>query len=212
MTAALMLTAMTKVQAQDFEGPCLPSAHGLNGHQSAFCGSTQSITLASGTNWFSTYVDLTLEELQSAIQDALGNSVTATLTSQNANIRYTRGRWGATPSDFVWDVALMYVLEVSADCEFTLEGMAIVPSEHPITVKPGTNWIGYPFSTSKTLTDAYAGFAVNGDEIKGMNGNNRYVRNRWSSTGLTTLEPGQGYKYTSSEAEDRVLIYPSSAK
>ena len=24
MTAALMLTAMTKVQAQNFEGPCLP--------------------------------------------------------------------------------------------------------------------------------------------------------------------------------------------
>ena len=172
----------------------------------------QEVALSSGTNWFSMYVDITLDDLKSAIEEALGNTANATLKSQNANVRYTRGRWGTTPSDFVWDVALMYMIEVEANCEITLEGMALDPSEHPITIKQGTNWIGYPFSASKTLTEAFADFAVNGDEIKGMNGNNRYARNRWSNTGLTTLEPGQGYQYVSEEAEDRVLTYPSSAK
>ena len=50
MTAALMFTAMTKVQAQDFEGPCLPQMHGLDDHQSALCGFTQTIELVSGVN------------------------------------------------------------------------------------------------------------------------------------------------------------------
>ena len=214
MTAALMLTAMTKVQAQDFEGPCLPQMHGMDDHQSALCGFTQSITLASGTNWFSTYVDITLEELQSAIQDALGTSANATLKSKDANIRYTRGRWGNTPANFVWDVALMYKIEVAAACEFTLEGMPLNPAEHAITiVGNGTyNWIGFPFGQSMSLTDAFAEFAVNGDAIKGKAGNNRYQRGRWSSNGMTTLEPGQGYMYVSEEAENRVLTYPSSAK
>ena len=173
---------------------------------------TQEVELTAGLNWFSSYVEITLSELQAAFQEALGTTVSATLMSENGNIRYIRGRWGAAPAGFVWDAALMYVFDVSADCEFAIEGMAIVPSEHPITVKPGTNWIGYPFSTSKTLTEAYAGFAVNGDEIKSQTSNNRYIRNRWSNSGLTTLEPGQGYKYTSSEAADRELVYPSAAK
>jgi hypothetical protein len=175
---------------------------------------TQTVSLVSGTNWFSTYVDITLEELQSAIQDALGTSVNATLKSRDANIRYTRGRWGNTPSNFVWDVALMYKIEVAAACEFTLEGMPLDPAEHTITLAGnGTyNWIGFPFAQSMSLTDAFAGFAVNGDAIKGKVGNNKYSRGRWSNSGLTTLEPGQGYMYVSEEAENRVLTYPSSAK
>ena len=64
-----------------------------------------------------------------------------------------------------------------------------------------------------TLTDAYNGFAINGDAIKSQGKNNKYSRGRWGTSGnvLTTLEPGQGYIYTSNETDDRELTYPSGS-
>ena len=173
---------------------------------------TQTVALAQGTNWFSTYLEITLEDLEAAMAAQLGTSSTATIKSQDASVKYSRGRWGNTPANFVWDVALMYIIEVGSDIEFTLEGEPIVPSEHPITILNGANWIGFPFSESKDITTAFNEFAVNGDGIKSQFSSNKYSRNRWSSTGVTQLEPGQGYIYSSSETGERTLTYPTNAK
>ena len=173
---------------------------------------TQTVALSSGTNWFSTYLEISLEDLEAAMAAQLGTSATATIKSQDASVKYSRGRWGNTPANFVWDVALMYIIEVGSDIEFTLEGEPIVPSEHPITILNGANWIGFPFSESKDITTAFNEFAVNGDGIKSQFSSNKYSRNRWSSTGVTQLEPGQGYIYSSSETGERTLTYPTSNK
>ena len=95
MMVAFIMTAMTKVQAQNFEGPCLPSMHGLDDHQSAFCGSTvtQTIALSAGTNWFSTYLEITKEDLQNALLDVLSNPTGAIIKSQDGNSTYRGGRW-----------------------------------------------------------------------------------------------------------------------
>ena len=172
---------------------------------------TQTVTLNAGSNWFSTYVEITLDDLKNAIADAVGTSVTASIKSQESSIRYSRGRWGNTPANFVWDVAMMYKIEVGVDCEIAFEGTPINPAEHPITITDGSNWIGYPFNNSMSLTNAFDGFAVNGDGIRSATLNNRYSRNRWSNNGLTTLEPGQGYIYTI-EGGARTLIYPTNTK
>ena len=114
-----------------------------------------------------------------------------------------------------WDVAALYKIIVAQDCEITLEGMPINPEEHPILI-PGSGtatWIGFPFSESMTLTNAFAGFAQNGDVIKSKEGNSTYSRGRWQGTALTSLVPGQGYIYVSaSNAADRVLVYPTPSK
>ena len=173
---------------------------------------TQTVALSSGTNWFSTYLEISLEDLEAAMAAQLGTSATATIKSQDASVKYSRGRWGNTPANFVWDVARMYKIEVGSDIGFVLEGSPINPAEHTITVTTGSNWIGFPFAESMSVTDAFSGFAINGDAIKSETSNNKYSRNRWGTTGLTTLEPGKGYVYTSSESEDRPLTYPSSNK
>ena len=214
MMVAFIMTAMTKVQAQNFEGPCLPSMHGLDDHQSAFCGSTvtQTIALSAGTNWFSTYLEITKEDLQNALLDVLSNPTGAIIKSQDGNSTYRGGRW--RDQNFVWDVAKMYMIVAPEDCEIALTGEPINPADHPITIAPNApTWIGFPFDESKTPAQVIpAGFAVNGDIIKGMGGNIRYNNGSWRAQGMNSLEPGKGYIYNSKSAVSRTLIFPSSAK
>ena len=214
MTAALMLTAMTKVQAQNFDGPCLPPAHGLVDHQSAFCSIMQAIALSAGPNWFSTYLDITLEDLQAALAAATPSKA-ITIKSQGANSIYApRTHSWNTPASFTWDVAKMYYIVMAEACEITLEGMPIDPVAHPITITGGgvPTWIGFPFSESKTLLDAFTGFAVNADVVKSSSGNSVFSRGNWNG-GVSLLEPGKGYIYISApNSQNRVLTYPTSSK
>ena len=174
----------------------------------------QTVSFSQGTNWFSTYLEITLADLQTALTDVLGtgNNVSITIKSKNQNSKFTRGRW--TGQLQALDLGYMYKITVNSDCDITLEGMLVDPADHPVTI-PGQGqavWIAFPFNANMTLTDAFAGFAVNGDVLKAKNGNANYTRGRWAGQ-LQTLEPGQGYIYKSStSAGDRILIFPSSKK
>ena len=175
----------------------------------------QTIELTAGTNWFSTYLDITLEDLKAAL--------TATTSGTAITIKSSEGQSAVySPRTHTWsgqltlmDVVMRYTLTVAEDCEITLEGRPINPANHPITILGGgaKTWIGFPFSESLSPSIVFAGFAINGDKIKsGSGANTTYARNLWSGQ-LSTLEPGQGYMYTSSEtAEDRVFIFPASSK
>ena len=170
----------------------------------------QTVALAAGTNWFSTNVDITLDDLKAALVAAVPAGTTITIKNATQSAVYSRGRWNGTLD---WDVATRYNIVVAAECEITLEGMPIDPTEHPIIVAGGgiATWIGFPLGESMTLTNAFAGFAVNGDMIKSQYGNATYTRGHWN--GSVSLEPGKGYLYISAEnATDRVLVYPASAK
>ena len=217
MMVAFIMTAMTKIQAQNFEGPCLPSMHGLDDHQSAFCGSTetQTIALSAGVNWFSTYVDITLDDLQNALATATPSKA-ITIKFQNANSVYApRTHKWTTGAGFTWNVANMYQIIMAEACEITLEGMPIDPAAHSITIVGGgvNTWIGFPISEAMTVTNAFATLPpANGDNVKYQNANALFSRNKWSS-GITNLEPGKGYQYISApNSADRVFTFPSSNK
>ena len=176
---------------------------------------TQTIALTAGeVNYCSFYVDITLADLQTALTDVLGtgSGVSITIKSQTQSSKLTRGRW--TGQLTTLDLGKMYKIFVNNDCEITLEGMVVDPAEHQVTIGGGGNptWIAFPFSASMTLTEAFAGFAVNGDAVKSKTQNANYTRGRWTGQ-LQTLEPGQGYIYKSaSNAADRVFVYPTNNK
>ena len=172
----------------------------------------QLLQLTAGWNWFSTYLEITKEDLQNALLAALPNPTGAIIKSQDGNSTYRGGRW--RDQNFVWDVAKMYMINVPEDCVISLTGMPINPAEHPITIAPNTpTWFGFPFDESMTPAEAIpAGFAVNGDMIKGINGNIGYYGGRWRAQGMNILEPGQGYIYISKSAVSRTLIFPTSKK
>ncbi len=102
----------------------------------------------------------------------------------------------------------MYMISVSAEGEITLEGLPINPTEQTITIHPDFNWFVFPLSQSMTLTDAFAGFAVNGDMVISQDEGSSTYTNRWRGT-LETLEPGKGYMYKSNDNEVKIFVFPS---
>ena len=172
----------------------------------------QPIELFQGTNWFSTFLDIDKEDLKNALNAALPGATNITIKSKDGNCRWNGTQWRETGFD--WNVAKMYRIEVPEGCVLTLTGVSIIPAEHPITIAPNTStWIGFPFSESKTLDEAFpAGFAVPGDVIKYKDGSARYNGTRWRATGFDSFEPGKGYIYNSAASVERTLIFPTGAK
>ena len=171
---------------------------------------TQTITLAEGWNWFSTYVDITLNDLKNALVEALSGATITIKSRNNGYATYNGSMWRGVLSSL--DVTQMYMIQACTACEITLEGMPINPAEHPVTIRPGVNWIAFPLSESMTIANAFAGFAVANDAIKSKsNGYTTFNGTMWRGS-LNTLQPGAGYIYQSNATGDRIFTFPTGAK
>ena len=172
---------------------------------------TQTVALAEGVNWFSTYLEITLEDLEAALE-AAGSGIGTTIKGKTQSVSLKNNGWKGTLKSL--DVAQMYRITTTTECEIVLEGMLIDPAEHPVTIAANAvNWIGYQLSESMKPADLFAGFnAVNGDVIKSKTGGTaQFKNNRWMPNSYT-LTPGLGYTYTSAASESRVFTFPTSAK
>ena len=167
---------------------------------------TQTIALAAGVNWVSFYVETTLDDLKAALQATGGTNIV--IQAKNGSTTWNGRRWLGTVSGF--SVTQMYKIQVPADCEIAIEGMPLNPAELPITISNGANWIGFPFSESMSLADAFAGFSANQDAVSSKNGSSTWNGRRWLGS-LSTLVPGQGYIYNSKATEDKTFVYPTGS-
>ena len=174
------------------------------------CSQSQTVSLSEGTNWFSTYLDITLDDLKAALVAAMPNdNATITIKSKTQNVKYQNGRWAGSLTTF--EVTQMYKIIIPEACEISLEGVPVDPSALTVTITPGANWIAFPYSESMTVTDFFGSFPVNNDVVKSKLQNTRYNNDRWAGQ-LNTLIPGQGYIYNSATTEDRTFSYPAGAK
>ena len=165
----------------------------------------QTVTLSQGLNWWSTNLDITLDQLKDAIAAAVGNTGTATIKSQNTSISYNNGLW--RPVNMPFDIREMYQIQVSTDCEITLSGVPVNPSEYEITIHNGVNWIGFLPAESMSVGEAFSGLnPANGDVIKSKDGSSSYSGSIWRGS-VQTLEPGQGYIYQSTASDDKTLTF-----
>ena len=172
--------------------------------------SSQTVNLPQGASWWSTNLDITLDDLKAAIAEALGSTGTATIKSQTGYITYSNGQWSPS-SSMTFDLGQMYMIQVSATCTFTLTGVPVDPSDYVITIHQGATWIGFPSGESMTVTAAFAGLnPENGDVVKGKMGNATFNGTSWIG-GLTTLEPGQGYIYLSNATGDKTFTYGNNS-
>ena len=170
---------------------------------------TQTITLAEGLNWFSTSVEITLDDLKAALVAALPGNSSITIKSQNNGQTTWNGRlWVGQLRTM--DVAKMYMINVPNSCEITLEGMPIVPAEHPITINYGPNWIGFPFNENMSIANAFANFATPGDIVKSNGGGQATWNGRLWVGQLKNLVPGNGYIYQSAATGTKTFTYPTS--
>ena len=168
---------------------------------------TQTIPLVAGWNWFSTNVEIGLDNLKAALVEALPGATNIVISSNTQNTTYNGSRWRGQLNSL--DVSQMYMIKVPVDCEISLEGMPIDPAEHPVTIKPDENWIGFPGSQEMSVSDAFAGFAVERDMIISQTGFAVFNGTIWRGT-LTTLEPGKGYIYKSKATNEKTFTFPIS--
>ena len=177
----------------------------------------QTITLTAGWNWFSSYLEITLDDLKAALLTAFPDAGANALVIKSNGDGQTS--WNSTAQMWIgglteMDLSQMYMIKVPADTEITLQGMTINPANHPVTIKNGVNWIAFPLSQSMTVTDAFAGFPASQDNIKSNGGGQA----TWNSNaglwvgGLTILEPGKGYIYNSKATENKTFVFPTVRK
>jgi len=173
---------------------------------------TQSFSLSAGWNWWSPCFETEGAAMLTALEEALGTKGATIKSIDQSTLYYSQyGIWYGTLNTLVPE--RMYMIEVTEACTVTLTGAPVNPTEHPITVNPGSNWIGCPTAVSVPLSTAFAGFTPQaGDVIKTRNASATYYESYgWYGT-LETLEPGKGYIYQSNATGPVTFTINASAK
>ena len=162
----------------------------------------QTATLPAGWSWWSTYLDISLEDLEAA----LGNKGVIIVGLDGTVSYYDGFGWDGDP--VTMDPSKMYKIQVGSECDLVLNGNVVDPGDYTITLAPGNNWIGFPVSRNMSLSEALAGFTpTRGDVIKSKTGSSMYTGMSWS--GSFILEPGKGYIYNSKATGVKTFTFPA---
>ena len=164
---------------------------------------TQS--LASGWNWWSTYIEMDDIDGLEMLKNSLGDACIR-IQSRNQYLDNYTTFWYGTLTEITNEQS--YRIRTNTDCSATLVGMAATPDSHPITINNGWNWVGFPCSQNVSLSTALSDFSpeVN-DQVKSRHQYATYLGNNYWYGTLNTLEPGQGYMYNSNSSGTKTLIY-----
>ena len=169
----------------------------------------QTINLKAGWNWISFNVKADNMTV-SSIFNNIAEDVVIVKSQINGYQMYENGNWTGFINGGLVN-SEMYAVKMKADRQLRIVGTRIKPSEEPITVYDGWNWIGYYGRQVASVTDAMADIQPeNGDILKGQNGVTYYDGGEWAGS-LIMMEPGVGYVMFSSNVNDRTFGYPSSA-
>ena len=166
----------------------------------------QTVTFADGWSWWSTNLDISLNDLETA----LGN-YGITISSPNGTVSYLEGLgWDGNLNTL--DPSMMYEINVSQEVEFTLSASPVNPAEVPVTINQnGWSWIGYPVQQSMSVSEALANLTpAPGDIVKSKNQMAVWGGSSWLND--FTMEPGQGFKYYSYASSDKTFYYPANGE
>ena len=165
----------------------------------------QTFELAEGWNWWSSPIEIDLAQLETA----LGTNGISILAHDGSSASHSTYGWSASGLTSV-DVSNMYMIQTQTACSFTLSGVGVDPSQHPVILNPGSNWIGFESTESMTLDEAFVNLTpANLDNIKTINGSATYYQGRGWRGSLGTLLPGQGYIYKSNATTVKTFRYPA---
>ena len=182
----------------------------LSGEVTQGSAVTQTVNFVQGWNWWSAQV--VADDLLAQIEQALGAKGVKIMAKDGKYRSYSSalGIWAGSLSEIV--VGQMYKIQTNETCEISLTGAAVNPAEHPITIKPGFNWIGFTPNVSLGVNEAMSGYTpANGDVIKPKSGTYAtYNSTLGMWIGNMTLEPGKGYMYESKATGNNTFYFPSA--
>lgn len=164
-------------------------------------GVEQTVALTAGWNWWSTTVETTLEDLETAL-----NPNGLIIKTQTENVSYEDEEWMG--DDITILPGHMYKIRVSANCSFILSGSPA--SNVSVIINYGSNWFGYPGSQPMSIANALGDFTpAEGDIIKSTNENTVFEDGEWMGD-FDNLEPGKGYIYISRDQEVKTISFPNN--
>ncbi len=167
---------------------------------------TQTIDIAQGWNWWSSYVELDGANSLNLFEQGLGNAGVQ-IKAQNGFVMNYGGMWMGTLDGITNEDT--YLVEANTSFTMELTGIMTHPSNHPIILTAGWNWIGYPCTISMSLDEAFSNFTPsNGDEVKSQEGYAVYYSGFGWMGNLQKITPGMGLMYYSSAGG--TLIYPEN--
>lgn len=169
---------------------------------------TQTSTLAAGWTWWSTPIEQNGINGLQMLENSLGSNG-ITIKGQNNSAAYVASlnRWvGSCP---ITNEA-SYMINVSNECDMSMSGVIANPEDHPITIEPDWNWIGYPVTQGQTVVSALGnGFVPTaGDVIKDQDNSTVYLSNVLGWRPATfTFSTGCGYMYYSKASSSKTLTF-----
>ncbi|MBO7073914.1 MAG: thiol protease/hemagglutinin PrtT [Bacteroidales bacterium] len=172
----------------------------------------QISSLTTGWNWWSTYIEQEGASGLTELESSLGNDglyiKTQTMSVQNYYPSLNYNYWYGSLSSI--QNTSGYMIKMSADKTIALMGTPADPADHPITLQPNWNWIGYPVGTAQTVGAAMSGFTPSAnDVIKRQNASSTYYAGYgWFPE--FTMTPGVGYYYKSTANEAKTLTFTES--
>ncbi|MBO6026151.1 MAG: T9SS type A sorting domain-containing protein [Bacteroidales bacterium] len=177
--------------------------------------SEQTFSLNQGWNWWSTYIEQTGIDGLTMLETSLGHNG-LTVKSQND---FTDNYYQDLGVDY-WYGSLEnlsneqgYLINVSTDCDASMTGVPAKAVNHPITLFPNWNWVGYPVASAQTVTTALAGFTPSPDDVvKGQSDFTSYYEGYGWYPDDFTLVPGQSYLYCSNATANKTLTYANGSR
>jgi hypothetical protein len=172
----------------------------------------QTTSLALNWNWWSTYVEA--DDLIEQLEASLGANG-MTIKSQNGFVQYLADYdiWYGSQNFSITNEAF-YMIQTSAACDVQITGLPANPTEHPITLSHGWNWIGYPNNVHLPFTTAFSNITPSdNDQVKSQShGFASYMEaySIWYGT-LSDygIDPGMGLMYKSNNNTAFDFTYPT---
>lgn len=170
----------------------------------------QHTPLSTGWNWYSTYIEMSNIDGLQMIKDNLVDKATL-IKSKTEYIEFVGGEWNGTLTSVVNEQ--MYQIEMVEDYVLGVHGDIAIPENHPITIIPDWNWIGYPMTDSLDVDVALAGYtAVEGDCVRSLETYAEYNEGIGWIGSLKTMVPGEGYQLLNTSNNTKTLIYQNPGK
>ena len=169
--------------------------------ENGFSTATQTIALAQGWNWWAPTVEVSLQNLKTA----LGSEGVIIKAEGGDILSYTNGQWSGTLQSIV--LGQMYQIQTNAACEIPVMGLPHATVE--VSLAPGLHWFGYSGSDVTPLSEVFnATFSpTTGDKVVSQDdGFAIFNGTSWEGT-LTTLHPGQGYVYVSRAQNSKTALF-----
>ena len=171
----------------------------------------QTVELAEGWNWWSTYLEQNNFEGLATFEAGLGTNGVSIVSQSSGFVTYDEeyDEWSGNLAAL--NNEEMFKVNLTADVNFDMENYQADPANHEITLYNGWTYLGFISMQPMSIEEAFAGFEpADGDMVKAQEGFATYDAEyaEWSGS-LNTLTPGTGLMYMSNNEDDVTFTYPA---